>query len=191
MSPPIRSSQVLDLFATAYRESTAALAEFLVKYPELADALVEYAHQLNLQRECAGERSITPEDELWIEAQVSRISAARSAISDPFAAWQPSQYVEARKVLGVPAAVLIAFRDRLVNVASVPLPFLKHLAELLKVGMADLVIFLEGSPRLAANTSYKANAAPGAPAEKADFESILAQAGVPADKVSALLEEDI
>ena len=102
MNPPIRSSQVLDLFAAAYRESTAALAEFLVKYPELADALVDYAHQLNLQRECAGDRSITPEDELWIEAQVSRISAARSAISDPFAAWQPSQYVEARKVLGYP-----------------------------------------------------------------------------------------
>lgn len=191
MNPPIRISQVLDLFAAAYRESTAALAEFLVKYPELADALVDYAHQLNLQRECAGDRSITPEDELWIEAQVSRISAARSAISDPFAAWQPSQYAEARKVLGVPSAVLIAFRDRLVNVASVPLPFLQHLAELLKVGMADLVVFLEGSPRLAADTSYKANAAPGAPAEKVDFESILAQARVPADKVSALLEEDV
>jgi hypothetical protein len=191
VNPPIRRSQVLDLFAAAYRESTAALAEFLVKYPDHADALVDYAHQLNLQRECAGERSITPEDELWIEAQVSRISAARSAITDPFAAWQPSQYVEARKVLGVPSAVLIAFRDRLVNVASVPLPFLQHLAELLKVGMADLVVFLEGSPRLAANTSYKADAAPGAPPEKVNFESILAQAGVPADRVSALLEEDI
>lgn len=191
MNPPIRSSQVLDQFAAAYRESTAALAEFLGKYPELADALVDYAHQLNLQRECAGERSITPEDEVWIEAQVSRISAARSAINDPFAAWQPSQYAEARKVLVVPSAVLTAFRDRLVNVASVPLPFLQHLAELLKVGMADLVVFLEGSPRLAANTSYKANAAPGAPAEKVDFKAILAQAGVPADRVSALLEEDV
>lgn len=191
MNPPIRSSLVLDQFAAAYRQSTAALAEFLGKYPELADALVDYAHQLNLQRECAGERSITPEDEVWIEAQVSRISAARSAINDPFASWQPSQYAEARKVLGVPSAVLTAFRDRLVNVASVPLPFLQHLAELLKVGMADLVVFLEGGPRLAANTSYKANAAPGAPAEKVDFEAILAQAGVPADRVSALLEEDV
>ena len=191
MNPPIRSSQVLDLFAIAYRESTAALAEFLVKYPELADSLVDYAHQLNLQRECAGETSITPEDELWIEAQVSRISAARSAISDPFAAWQPSQYVEARKALGVPSAVLTAFRDRLVNVASVPLPFLDRLARLLRVGMADLVAFLEGSPRLAGNAVYKADAAPEAPAEKVSFESILAQAGVPADQVSALLEEDI
>lgn len=191
MNPPIRSSQVLDQFAAAYRQSTAALAEFLGKYPELAVALVDYAHELNLQRECAGERSITPEDEVWIEAQVSRISAARSAINDPFATWQPSQYAEARKVLGVPSAVLTAFRDRLVNVASVPLPFLQHLAELLKVGMADLVVFLEGSPRLAANTSYKANAAPGALAEKVDFKAILAQAGVPSDRVSALLEEDV
>jgi len=190
VNPPFTSSQVLDLFAVAYRGSSDALAEFLAKYPEYAEALIDYAHELSLQRECAGERSITPEDELWIDAQVSRISAARSVVADPFAAWQPSQYVEARKALGVPSAVLTAFRDRLVSVASVPLPFLDHLARLLKVGMADLVAFLEGSPRLAGNAVYKSDAAPEAPAEKVSFESILAQAGIPADKVSALLEED-
>lgn len=191
MNPPITSSQVLDLFAVAYRGSSEALAEFLAKYPGYAEALIDYAHELNLQRACAGERSITPEDELWIDAQVSRISAARSVVADPFAAWQTSQYVEARKALGVPSAVLTAFRDRLVSVASVPLPFLDRLARLLRVGMADLVAFLEGSPRLTGNAVYKADAAPEAPAEKVSFESILAQAGVPADKVSALLEEDI
>lgn len=191
MKPLITRSQVLDLFAGAYRESPTALAEFLVKYPDFAGELVDYAHQLNLQRECAGERSISPEEELWIEAQVSHISAGRSAVGDPFAAWQPSQYVEARKALGVPSAVLTAFRDRLVSVSSVPFPVLERLAELLKVRMSDLVAFLEGSPRLSPGTAYKANTAPGASLEKVSFESILTQAGVPSDKVSALLEEDI
>jgi hypothetical protein len=191
VNPPVTSSQVLDLFATAYRESTDALADFLARYPEHAEELVDYAHELNLQRECAGERSITPEDELWIEAQVSRMSSARSAAVDPFANWQTSQYVEARKALGVPSAVLTAFRDRLVTVASVPLPFLDRLADVLKVAMPDLVAFLEGSPRLATNVAYKSDAAPGAPTEKVSFESILNQAGVSTDRVSALLEEDI
>lgn len=191
MNPPITTSQILDLFAVAYRESSDALAEFLGKYPDYAEALIDYAHEINLQRECARERSITPEDELWIDAEVKRSSSAREAVADPFAAWQPRQYVEAREALGVPSAVLTAFRDRLVSVASVPLPFLDRLARLLRVGLADLVAFLEGSPRLAGNAVYKANVAPEAPAVKISFESILTQAGVSADKVSALLEEDI
>jgi hypothetical protein len=178
------------MFASVYRESADALADFLARYPEHAEELVDYAHEISLQRECAGDTSITPEDELWIEAQVARMSATRSAAMDPFAAWQSSQYVEARKALGVPTAVLTAFRDRLVAVPSVPLAFLDRFADILKIRMSELVTFLEGSPRLATNIVYKADAAPRAPTEKISFESILNQAGVPTERVSALLQED-
>jgi hypothetical protein len=190
MSPPVTNAQVLDLFAIAYRESTEALADFVARYPERADELVDYAHEINLQRECAGEMSITPGEEIWIEEQVAKMSAVRSAIIDPFAAWQPSQYVEARKSLGVPTAVLTAFRDRLVALPSVPFAFLEDLADLLKVKMSELAAFLEAPPRLANNIAYKADSAPGMSTDKITFEAVLTQAGVSAEKAAALLERD-
>ncbi|WP_375461440.1 hypothetical protein [uncultured Enterovirga sp.] len=152
--------------------------------------MVDYAHELNLQRECQAERSITPADEAWIEAEVRRLSSARTAAVDPFAGLQPSQYVEIRKALGVPSVVLQAFRDRVVNVVSVPLPFLGRLAGQLRTGHAELVRFLAGPPRLPPNLAFKADAAPRAPADKMSFASVLGQAGVSADQVAALLAED-
>ncbi len=189
MSAPA-GHEVLDLFAIAYQRSPDALAKFLATYPEHAEDLVDYAHELNLQRECAAERSITPADEAWIEAEVGRISTMRTAAVDPFAGLQPSQYLEARKALGVPSVVLEAFRDRVVNVVSVPLTFLDRLAAQLRVGLAELIQFLEGAPRLAPNLAFKADAAPRAPTDKMSFASILGQAGVPADRAAVLLAED-
>lgn len=189
MSPP-SSTQVLDQFAVAYRRSSAALAEFLAAYPDHAEDLVDYAHELNLSRECAGERSISPEDEQWIEAEAARFSTAGMMPVDPFARLQPRDYVEVRKALDVPSVVLEAFRDRMVNVAGVPLPFLRRLSEQLKVSLADFALFLEGQPRLAPNMAYKADAAPRAPVDKISFASLLDQAGVPADRAATLLAED-
>lgn len=189
MSPPDKDA-VLDLFADAYRSSPDALAEFVATYPEHAEDLIDYAHELNLQRECGAERSITPADEAWIEAEVGRMSATRASEIDPFAGMQPTQYVETRKALGVPSVVIEAFRDRVVNVVSVPLPFLDRLAGQLRVGLAELVQFLEGPPRLAPNLAFKADAAPSAPAVKMSFASVLGQAGVSPDRAAALLAED-
>jgi hypothetical protein len=187
---PRDKDAVLDLFAGAYRGSPDALAVFIATYPEYAEDLVDYAHELNLQRECGTERSITPGDEAWIEAEVGRVSATRAAAVDPFAGLQPAQYVEAREALGVPSVVIEAFRDRVVNVVSVPLPFLDRLAGQLRVGLAELVRFLEGPPRLAPTLAFKADSAPRAPADKMSFASILGDAGVPADRAAALLAED-
>ena len=189
MSPPDKDA-VLDLFADAYRGSPDALAAFVATYPEHTEDLLDYAHELNLQRECGAERSITPADEAWIEAEVGRMSATRAAAVDPFASLPPAQYVETRKALGVPSVVIEAFRDRVVNVVSVPLPFLDRLAGQLRVGLAELVQFLEGPPRLAPNLAFKADAAPRAPAVKMSFASVLGQAGVSPDRAAALLAED-
>lgn len=190
MIPPVASSRILDAFAAARGKGVNPLAEFLAAYPEHAEDLVGYAHELELQKAHAGEGSITPDDEAWIEAQVEGMLAKRPAVVDPFARWQPSRFAEARKVLGVPSAVLTAFSDRLVNVATVPLPFLDRLTQLLGVGLPDVVAFLEAGPRLSADVAYKADAAPVAAAEKISFETILKHAGVPPERVSMLLEED-
>ena len=188
MSPPA-TVEVLALFAVAYRRSPDVLAAFLAAYPDHAEDLVDYAHELNLRRDCVGERSVTPEDEAWIEAEVDRMSAMRTASADPFAGLQPAHYVAARKALGVPGVVLEAFRDRVVDVVSVPLPFLDRLAGQLRVGLAELTRFLQGPPRLAPNLAFKADAAPRAPADKISFASVLSQAGVPTDRATSLLAE--
>ena len=189
MSPAGRDA-VLDLFASAYRCHPDALGEFLATYPEHADDLIDYAHELNLLREGSRDRSITPADEAWIEAAASHATAAVVPSVDPFAGLQPGRLVETRKALGVPSVVLEAFRDRIVDVATVPLPFLDRLAGQLRVGLAELARFLEGPPRLTRNLAFKSDAAPRAPSEKLSFGSVLGQAGVPADRASALLAED-
>ncbi len=189
MSSPGRS-EVLDLFAVAYRRSTDALAEFIAAYPEQAGDLVDYAHELNLLMLCSGERPITLKEESWIEAEVGRMSEAITAAVDPFAGLQPGKFIEARKALGVPSVVLESFRDRTVDVASVPLPFLRRFSAQFKTEFGELVRFLEGSPRLAPNLAFKADAPPQAPADKISFAAVLRQAGVPVEKAEALLEED-
>lgn len=189
MSTPDRDS-ILDLFVCAFKASPDALAAFVARYPEHAEDLVDCATELNLQRESEADRSITPADEAWIDAEVGRVSAMADAAIDPFAGLQPTQFVQIRKTLGVPSVVVEAFRDRLVNIVSVPLSFLDRLAAQLSVGLADLVHFLEGPPRLSPYLAFKADEAPRATAVKISFAAVLEQAGVSADKAAELLAED-
>jgi hypothetical protein len=180
------ADDLLALFVLAWRDGAEALGTFCARYPDMAADFTALAHELALVGEPALEVALDEDDEAWLAAACEGLSAP---IRDPFADLAPQAYSAIRQTLGIPAAVLSAFRNRLVAAGSVPAGFLSRLADELHVGAADLARYLAGPPQLSPTAQHKADGAPKAP-PKMRFETILADAKVSPERQAALLTED-
>ena len=91
--------------------------------------------------------------------------------------------------LDVKRQVLTAFRERRVQLASVPRRFLAQLAAALDSSMEKLDAYLSLPPAQNLVRSYKANTKPGTDAP-VTFEQLLIEAKIPAEKRAILMAED-
>lgn len=185
--------EVLHEFAAEPVHDAGTLERYLRAHPSMAEALVDLSLELRL-RDAATATSV-PEDEVWLDASwnafqsTMAIRAAVTPAADPFAALSTARARDVRTRLGVPSGVIHGFRNRLVELASVPERFLRSLAAELGSSLEDLRSFLAGPPRLAEAMSFKADEAPEAPVAKVSFEQLLVDTRVSEEERSRLMDE--
>ena len=188
--PPIPSQEdVLNAFAVEPEPLRETLEYYLRKYPEYASELIDLSAELS--------RPLAPSEEPLSEAEKALVDAsweqhrviAASSRADPFDLLSLNQLRHVAKSLNIPRQVLTAFRERIVLVPSVPLPFLRRLAASLSITHDDLVAFLEKQPSSVAAMSHKADEKPVA-REVVEFEQLLTEAGVSEEQRAQLLAED-
>lgn len=182
----ISCDQVLELFALEPSIDGGALARYLKKYPQFAEELVLLSNEIFLVSNTE-ERQLTAEDEEAIDAAWTRIqSGTVPVVTDPFAHLPVQKVREIAQTLNVRRQVITAFRERTVEVTSVPKKFLKNLASLLNVTTQHLQQSLTLPPQQL--RSFKADSKP-TEAGKVTFERILRDADLSEEEIKALMED--
>ncbi len=179
---------VLDAFAMEETHAKATLDRYLTAYPQFAGDLIDLSREL-LRADVPADAELAPGDAAKIDAAWARHKAARPQQAiDPFAALSPTRSREVALELGVPRQVIAAFRERRIELASVPGAFVQRLARALAASFDDLVAWMTPPPANALARSYRANGQPNAPAQ-VSFERILIDAGVSEDDRARLLSD--
>ena len=181
---------VLDAFAVEVDPGRETLERYLRTYPQYASELVDLSRELARQYP-PDETPLSGEDQAKIDAAWLRHAAAAPvAIADPFAALSVQELRDVAKRLGVPRQVLTAFRNRRVQLSTVPRRFLARLAEATNSSLDHLVDALSSPRSSEFARSYKADEKPIA-SESVSFEQVLIDAGVPEGKRAQLMSEAV
>lgn len=178
----LTAEDVLKAFAMDFEPGIGTLKLYLAQYPEHAAALVDLSGELS--REISDE---TP-NAADLAVVTSRMARLRDdTVSLEFLQAAPAtQFIDAAEALSLPMSVGIAFRERRIDVASLPRRLLARLAGELRASIETLVSYLELPPQASALRARKSNVKPTAP-EKVSFERVLRDAGVDEQVISNLL----
>lgn len=189
MTPPTSEptrDEVLDAFAVEPSVGRETLERYLREYPQFALELVDLSRELS-RTIIEDDRQLSDADTSWIDAAWRRhVEAAPRAASDPFAGLSVNELREIAARLDVPRQVITAFRERKVDVTTVPRPFMSAFAGLMNTALEPFIAVLSAQPQVSLARSYKADERPEATA-RASFEQILIDAGVSAEKRASLL----
>jgi hypothetical protein len=187
LSKPSRE-EVLDAFAVEADAGSATLQRYLRDYPEFASALVDLSRERS-RFICENKEPLNKDDQIKIDqAWAKHVMSSQSIIADPFADLSVEKLRQIATRLDVPRQIVTAFRERRVNISSVPRRFLVRFAEAIDSSVEVLVSALTPSGQSLAR-SYKAIDRPRAtPAVM--FEQLLIDAGVPEERRVELLADD-
>ena len=178
MARALNLDDVLEAFALEPNQSYDVLMNYVRRYPAFAATLVEYARELSLAEEA--DRQDHEPDEAWLGESWNHFTKATSgteaAVTDPFLGMTSARWAEIRKALGLPSSVLNAFRDRVVDIDTVPDWIIDRFAALLNVANDNFRTFETLPRRTASGVQYKSDAAPSSSSEKIGFEVLLEQA---------------
>ena len=181
--------EVLDSYSVEGDAGGRTLQRYLRDYPEYTAELVDLSRELS---RFPAERNepLSGGDQARIDnAWKQQVARAPSSTTDILAALSVAELRNLKERLGVPRLVLAAFRERRLQIASIPGRFLERFAAALGSSVDRLIASLElpSTPTLA--RSYKADTKPEAHS-KITFEQLLIDAGLSAEQRAALMADD-
>ena len=181
---------VLDAFAVEVDPGRETLERYLRTYPQYASELVDLSRELARQYP-PDEIPLSTEDQAKIDsAWLRHAAAAPVAIADSFAALSVQELRDVAKRLDVPRQVLTAFRNRRVQLSTIPRHFLARLAEATSSSLDQLVDALSSPRSSEFARSYKSDQKPVV-SDAVSFEQVLIDAGVPEEKRAQLMSEAV
>lgn len=180
---------VLNAYAVEQDTSGATLKRYLREYPEYAGALVDLSRELS-RLIVETDEPLSAKDTARIdEAWERHVAAVAKPAADLLAALSLAELRTVAERLGVPRQVLAAFRERRVEIASVPQRFLERFTAALNSTIEKLIASLALPPTPTLARSYKADTKPVAESQ-VTFERLLIDAGLSAEERAALMAND-
>jgi hypothetical protein len=184
-SEPSRD-EVLDAFAVEPSFGRETLERYLRNYPQFALELVDLSRELS-RAVVENEGTLSAEESLAIDAAWKRLmETAPTSIADPFATLTINELRDLATRLDVPRQVITAFRERKVDVSTVPKAFMAEFAALLKTAAEQFMIILSAPSQVSVSRSYKADERPDGNA-RISFEQVLIEAGVAEERRASLM----
>lgn len=169
-----------------FEPGAGVLQRYLAQYPELAVALIDLS--MELSREFDDDVPPSTAEFNLVAAGMARLRENTSTLQSLQAA--PAKvFAEAIKALSLPMQVGVAFRERRIDVATLPQRVLARLAEALQTSIETLQSFLALPPEVSQARARKSVVKPEAP-KKVSFETVLRDAGVDEQSISKLLHEE-
>lgn len=184
--PQITADDVLRAFAMDFESGSGVLQRYLAKYPEHSGALIDLSMELSREFD----DNVPPGN-----AEFDLVAAGMARLRENANTLQflqtapPKVFAIAINVLSLPTQVGLAFRERRIDVASLPQRVLMKMAKALRTSTDTLRSYLALPPEVSQARARKSADKPAAP-EKVSFERVLQDAGVDEESISKLLREE-
>ncbi|KMZ11444.1 hypothetical protein BHUM_05385c [Candidatus Burkholderia humilis] len=184
--PQITTDDVLRAFAMEFEPGTGVLQRFLAQYPEHSVALVDLSMELTREFDDdvppgTAEFDLVAAGMTRLRENTITLQSLRDAPAKVFA--------DAIKEFSLPMQVGLAFRERRIDVATLPQRVLAKVAEALHTSTETLLSYLALPPEASLARARKSTVKSAAP-EKVSFERVLQDAGVDQQSISNLLREE-
>lgn len=181
----VSREDVLNAFAMDYEPESNLLARYLSDYPQFATDLVDLSRELS--REISDE-PLSADELAYLDGKMGRLRETVTSLST-LQAVPAKVFTAAADALGLPLQVGLAFRERRIDVATLPGRLLERLAQALQAPLATVQSFLAMPPQVSTLRASKSNEKPG-PALKVSLDKVLRDAGVDEERITALLRGD-
>ena len=184
--PHHSADDVLRAFAMDFQLGTGVLQRYLAEYPEHSVALIDLSMELTREFD----DNIPPG-----AAEFDLVAAGMARLRENAATLQfleaaPAKvFTEAISALALPMQVGLAFRERRIEVATLPHRMAANMAEALKTSTETLLSYL-ALPAVAPMARARKSAVKPVAPEKVSFERVLQDAGVDEQSISNLLREE-
>lgn len=184
--PPLED--VLDAFSVEMGPGKETLERYLKEYPQYAEEIVDLSFELS--------KPVNRDDSPWTADELAEIEGTWQKhgkqivqVVNPFEGLAVDKLRQIAAALDVPRVVLLAFRERLVLISSVPQKFLGKLAAALGQSIEAFMAFAKSIEPAQAARNYKSDTKPQT-TEQITFELLLIQSQVPESKRQELLSEE-
>jgi len=184
--PQITADDVLRAFAMDFEPGTSVLQRYLTQHPEHSLALIDLS--MELTREFDDDAPPGAAEFDFASAGMARLRENTATLQSLQAA-PAKAFADAIKVLSLPMQVGLAFRERRIEVATLPRRVLAKMAEALQTSTETLLSYLALPPEAPQARARKSTVKPASP-EKVSFERVLQDAGVDEQSISNLLLEE-
>lgn len=184
--PKISADEILRAFAMDFEPGDGVLQKYLSEYPEHSVALIDLS--MELLREF--DDSVPPG-----AAECNLVATGMARLRENAATLQSLEaapakvFTDAIRALALPMQVGLAFRERRIEVATLPQRALARMAEALQTSADTLRLYLALPPEASVTRARKSAVRPTAP-EKVSFERVLKDAGVNEQDISNLLRDE-
>jgi hypothetical protein len=185
-NPQISADDVLRAFAMDFEPGAGVLQRYLAQYPEHSMALIDLSMELLREFDDDAPPGSTEFD--LVAAGMARLRENTSTLQS-LQAVPAKVFAGAVKALSLPMQVGIAFRERRIDVATLPQSVSTRLAEALQTSTETLLSYLALPPEVSQARARKSADKPEAP-KKVSFETVLRDAGVDEPSISKLLREE-
>jgi hypothetical protein len=176
---------VLNAFAMDYVPGSSFLARYLSDYPQFATDLVDLSRELS--REISDE-PLSADELAYLHGKMGHLRETEISLAK-LQSVPAKVFTAAADALELPLQVGLAFRERRIDVATLPDHLLERLAQALQAPLATLQSFLAMPPQVSTLRASKSNEKPG-PAVKVSLDKVLRDAGVDEKRITALLRGD-
>ncbi len=184
--PQLSADDVLRAFAMDFQPGTGVLQRYLAEYPEHSVALIDLSMELTREFD----DNIPPG-----AAELDLVAAGMARLRENAATLQSLEaapakvFTEAISALALPIQVGLAFRERRIEVATLPHRMAAKMAEALKTSTETLLSYL-ALPAVAPMARARKSAVKPVAPEKVSFERVLKDAGVEEQSISNILREE-
>lgn len=181
--PQIKADDILRAFAMDFEPGAGVLQRYLAQYPEHSIALIDLS--LELTREFDDDLPPGAAEFDLVAAGMARLQE-RAITLEALQAAPAKAFTEAFDLLALPMQVGLAFRERRIDVATLPQRMTAKVAEALKTSTETLLSYLVLPAMAPVARAMKSTVRPTAP-EKVSFERVLRDAGLDDQSISNLL----
>lgn len=182
----ITADDVLRAFAMDFEPCAGVLQRYLAQYPEHSIALIDLSTELT--REFDDDLPPGADEFDLVAAGMARLRESAMTL-EALQAAPAKTFTEASDLLALPMQVGLAFRERRIDVATLPQRMAAKVAEALKTSTETLLSYLVLPAMVPAARARKSTLRPTSP-EKVSFERVLRDAGVDEHSISNLLREE-
>lgn len=185
---------ILYEFAVEPIHDQKTLERYLLKYPDLADDLVDLSYELRVSDSIApSSEPLVEEVPAWQQAWQQFVGSKPKVVNseradNPFVNFRGQAFVELANLLKLPRSILSALRDRLVDPASIPEMLISRLAAATELSPDQTRNYFLLPPAMIGTAEFKADKKPG-PVGRVTFQKLVESTQMSDEERKCLLED--